>query len=752
MMLVPLARIRLYNDLSWYWVVLFALACLGTAVYFYLHSVRRMPRRNAAILIALRAAAILLVLLFLFRPAISYTGRAKTNYRIALMVDASSSMGIKDSAGDRARLDAARDILFRDGLLAELEDRFAVTPMVFGGRAEISDNPGLRNAKPELTATDIAGVFDAVSRRFDRATLQAAVLFSDGRPTNEGDVLSSARSMGVPVFTVGLGSAKGAGGRPRDLAITGLVASDNAFAGVDEEVAVTVERRGFGESDITAVTLKLSDAGGPITREDIVFREGETLKETKLVFTPPEPGFEYYEVQVEPLEGEKITENNFRDFGLTVRKSKVEVLYIEAKPRYEARFLRRFMERNPVVKMVYLVLTGPNKAKVQGATEELDIAHGRGLTVKDILSFDVVILGDVPSSFFTLEQLDAFRELVDKKGKGFAMIGGYGNFGAGDYAGTPVGEILPVSFGSGKSKGIEQDFYVEITPAGRGHPIFRRIGRFFDARGEGERAIPPLKGAVRVDSARPAAQVLAECPLPGEMTRDGKKRVVLAVQPYGSGRTLAFTGDTTWKWYFKLEPLGKDSPYEAFWGQIILWLAGHAEDEGGGKGMEVWTERRTYSTGEEVKVFAQLPGQVENAKCTVTLPGGKTEDVELGPPRIPEGPYEGVYRPHAAGQHTVTMKGEEGAAKPYRFLAGRKHQEFENIDANVELLSRIAEATKGQNYALTNAKQLPEQIEKALGADAEEREIRLWNTPLFFILFLWIITLEWIYRKRNMLI
>ncbi|TET38880.1 MAG: hypothetical protein E3J72_01785 [Planctomycetota bacterium] len=752
MMLLPLAKIRLHNDLAWYWVLLFAIACLGIAIYYYLGAVRRLPRRNAVILVSLRAAAILLVLLFLFRPAISYTGRSKRNYRVAVLVDASKSMEVADSIGGRKRLDAARNLLFNGELLEELEDRFSVTPVIFGGKTDLTDKANLRKVKAEETATDIAGAFSSIGQRMDKSLLQAVVLISDGRVTAEGDVLGAARALGVPVFTVGIGSAKGAAGRPKDLAITNLVAGDNAFAGLDEEVTVTVERRGFDESEASGAVVKLSDESGELSRQEVVFRSDETQKEVKLSFTPPAPGFEHYEVEIVPLEGEKITQNNFRDFGLTVRKSRIKVLYIEAKPRPEAKFLRFFLERNPIVKPVYLVLTGKDKAKIQGDVKDLDIGKGRGLSVKDILSFDVVILGDVPSSFFTLDQLDAFKELVDKKGKGLAMIGGYDNYGAGGYVGTPVGEILPVVFSGGTDKGIEQDFFVEITAAGKGHPIFRRIAPFFARSVGGPRSIPPLKGAVRVDAARPGARILAECPLASEMTRDGKRRVVLAVMPYGAGRTLAFTGDTTWVWYRKLRPLGKDSPYEAFWGQMIIWLAGHSDEDSGGTGIDVWTERRTYSTGEAVKVFARLPQEITDAACAVTLPDGRTEKVALTAPRIQDGPFEGTYRPHAAGPHSITMEGSIGDVKPYRFMAGRKYQEFENIDLNADLLSRIADVTRGQSYTITNAKRLPEQVEIALGADAEEREIRLYNTPLFFILFLWIITIEWVFRKRNMLL
>jgi len=752
MMLLPLARIRLHNDLAWYWVLLFAVVCLGAAIYYYLGAVKRLPRRNAVILVSLRAAAILLVLLFLFRPAISYTGRSKRNYRVAVLVDASKSMEIADSIGGKNRLDAARYLLFQDELLEELEDRFSVTPVVFGGKIDLTDKAKLRKVQAERTATDIGGAFNSIGQRLDKSLLQAVVLLSDGRTTAEGDVLGAARALGVPVFTVGIGSAKGAASRPKDLAITSLIAGDNAFAGVAEEITVTVERRGFDDSERSSAVVKLSDENGELARQDVIFRSGDMQKEIKLSFIPPGPGFEHYEIEVEKLEGEKITQNNFRDFGLTIRKSKIKVLYIEAKPRPEAKFLRLFLERNSIVKPVYLVLTGKDKAKIQGDVKDLDLGKGRGLSVKDILSFDVVILGDVPASFFTLDQLEAFKELVDKKGKGLAMIGGYDNFGSGGYNGTPVGEILPVVFSGGKDKGIEQDFFVEVTASGKGHPIFRRIARFFSRSDEGSRSIPPLKGAVRVDGARPGAKVLAECPLASEMTRNGKKRVVLAVMPYGAGRSLAFTGDTTWVWYRKLRPLGKDSPYEAFWGQMIIWLAGHSDEGSGGKGIDVWTERRTYSTGETVKVFARLPQDIMDAACVVTLPDGRTEKVALLSPRIQDGPFEGTYRPHSAGPHSVTMEGAIGDVKPYRFLAGRKYQEYENIDLNADLLSRIADATKGQNYTVTNANRLPEQLEIALGADAEEREFRLYNTPLFFILFLWVITIEWVFRKRNMLL
>ena len=77
------------------------------------------------------------------------------------------------------------------------------------------------------------------------------------------------------------------------------------------------------------------------------------------------------------------------------------------------------------------------------------------------------------------------------------------------------------------------------------------------------RRLPALRGANKLRS-KPAAEVLLETPAEDPL---------LIAGTYGRGRTLAFAGNTTSRWW----RYGYQDEHRRFWRQLILWLT-HRED------------------------------------------------------------------------------------------------------------------------------------------------------------------------------
>ncbi|MDR3182278.1 MAG: VWA domain-containing protein [Planctomycetaceae bacterium] len=65
-------------------------------------------------------------------------------------------------------------------------------------------------------------------------------------------------------------------------------------------------------------------------------------------------------------------------------------------------------------------------------------------TLQLLDQYDAVILGDVPATAFSLQQMNLFRQYVSELGGGLMMLGGDQSFGLGGYYKTPIEEILPV--------------------------------------------------------------------------------------------------------------------------------------------------------------------------------------------------------------------------------------------------------------------------------------------------------------------
>jgi hypothetical protein len=169
---------------------------------------------------------------------------------------------------------------------------------------------------------------------------------------------------------------------------------------------------------------------------------------------------------------------------------------------------------------------------------------------------------------------------------------------------------------------------------------------------------------------------------------------VLGVQRYGGGRVIAFTGDTTWKWRFRMAARGLDSPYYRFWRQSVRWLAGTEEDEEEttrGELVTAWTSRFVYESDQHVELQARVKTEddapVSDADVQAVIsypvpvdqmgPAGMTQvrstTVPLNPAAQP-GDYQAAWLPPAPGLYQVTVRAvrleaELGTA-PLEFAVG----------------------------------------------------------------------------------
>ena len=65
-------------------------------------------------------------------------------------------------------------------------------------------------------------------------------------------------------------------------------------------------------------------------------------------------------------------------------------------------------------------------------------------TREELFAYRALILGSVEAASFSPEQLRMIADFVSKRGGGLLMLGGRRSFAEGGWAGTPVGEVLPV--------------------------------------------------------------------------------------------------------------------------------------------------------------------------------------------------------------------------------------------------------------------------------------------------------------------
>ncbi|HTR77104.1 MAG TPA: hypothetical protein VMH39_03310, partial [Gemmatimonadaceae bacterium] len=192
-------------------VVLFlvAAALIGVPAVLTYAAVRgKSSRRDRWVLGSLRVAALLVLIVCLFRPMLLLSAAVPQRNFVGVLVDDSRSMGIAD-VGGKPRSAAALDVLGGpdSGVIKQLKEKFQVRLFRFGGSAQRIDSASQLGFKEQETH-----VGDAIERgrqELDAVPLSGLVVISDGADNSGApltDQLLALRARSIPVFTVGIGS------------------------------------------------------------------------------------------------------------------------------------------------------------------------------------------------------------------------------------------------------------------------------------------------------------------------------------------------------------------------------------------------------------------------------------------------------------------------------------------------------------------------------------------------------------------
>jgi len=742
-----------YSITTMLWVAAVAILLVGI---FYFRTFGTLRRRQWQTLLALRIVAILIIVLLMFRPVLSYYKELDQRKSVIFLLDTSSSMSISDSSAGRTRLDQARDqvALWHD-LLARA---FDIHIIQFSERARsLEDVRQLDSLRPDGQATSLSRALVAAAKKVPRQDIEAVFLVSDGVHNSARRPENVATKMGVPVHSVGVGASLRNDISYRDVQVTGISCPDTLMLNNKARITALIEGIGVAGRVIRVV---LEDDGAPVEETELTLDEVEGSQEVQFEFRPQTQGRHKYTVRVPEIEEEKIDQNNQRSRVALVVEAGIRVLYLEGTLRAEyGALVQRFLSKDPDLEFCSLVRTRANEFLQRSNIADLELTTIPS-DQETIDTFDVFIFGDLDTSYINPQQQEMIVRRV-RDGAGLLMLGGYHGLGPGGYGDAPVGQIVPVLLGNRDIGQVTNPFMPVLTPDGARHPIFANIVDFFPSTtGPAKQlGLPDLDGCTRVVGQRPGATVLATCPL--ESGPDGDMPV-LAVQPVDKGRSAVFCGDTTRKWQQAPRALDLESHFLQFWGQMVRWLAGRSSAVEAKASVTGITNKGYYEPEEEILISAivrdELGEGAVNAKVVAKVagPSRKPQEVDLAAVPGSAGHFSGTYVPQTAGNHEITIQARFGELttetdQPIVVEVGRQNLEFEKLDLDEEMLGRIASATGGRYVHLTTADYVVDELDRSQRKKRVQMERSLaWPVPLW-ALFVAVLTTEWILRRRYQL-
>ncbi|MFM7107404.1 MAG: hypothetical protein ACKOZU_02180, partial [Planctomycetaceae bacterium] len=497
----------------------------------------------------LRLAIVGLVATLLNQPEWVQEKRTEEKPVIAVLHDASRSMDTRDvvaagAGGPRTRREAVEPVVAPE-FWQPLAARFAVdvTPV---------------SPAPPGSGTDLAGPLAAAAERF--AGLRAVVLLSDGDWTEGGPPLEAAqklRLVQVPVFAVAAGSPT----RLPDLDLTSLDCPTVGVAGKPVRVPFTIQSSLPTER---LVNVRLAISSGETLAKDVRLPAMGTVTDW-FFWTPRETGDYTVTVKVPPQEGELLPDNNERTAPIAVRMEKLRVLVVEGIPRWEYRYLRNALSRDPGIE-VSCLLFHPGLSKRGGGNRDYIQQFPTGLD--ELSKYDVVFIGDVgvgPEQL-TEEDCRLLKGLVEYQASGLVFMPGWRGEQA-SFAGTPLEDLCPVVIDAARAEGSSTAVPRRLVLTEGGQKSL--LTKLADSGAENIavwESLPGVQWYGPVVRAKAGSEVLA---VHEDAGNEYGRIPLLVTRTYGAGKVLYMATDGAWRWRKGVE----DKYHYRFWGQVVRWMA-----------------------------------------------------------------------------------------------------------------------------------------------------------------------------------
>jgi len=785
------------------WHAVAALVLLGLLLFAAVHLYRREQRagasaRTRAFLGLVRCLVLVVLALVWLQPVIATYIRRNIESPTLLLVDGSASMSLRDrypdedqrkrvahilagQQGDKpeslSRAEIARAALVRDKnrVVRELSQNNPLLIYEFGDRVELTRRYSAASqpandslavvARASAPVTDIgAAVRQAIESQGGRP-VSAVVVLSDGQ-FNQGEPINAvagfARARRVAIHTVGIGDPA----PPRNAAVTAMEAPPSVFVNDPFKITARVTAEGLSDQPLTVELLESPpDAPQPAVIASRTITVGAAGRVEPLTFTHQlaRAAQTRLSVQIRPVEGESISEDNRRETSVRALENKMRVLLVAGSPGWEYRYLSRLLIRDATVDVSCWLQTADEEAVRDGNT----IIDHLPRTREELAVYDCVILMDPRPADLDLEWNKTLETLVGQAGTGLLFVAGRKNTSrlVHEPSARPLLDLLPVVIDPGQADLIinEEGYFQQtawpmtVAPQASGHPVLSLADRP-EENAQTWARLPGVYWHYPVSREKPVATVLLRHSNP-QMRNTYGQHVLLATQFVGAGRSAFMAWGDTWRW----RRVG-DQYFNRFWIMLIRHLV-EGKLRGGQKRGLIQPKSEQCAVGEAVTVEARLldaafvPLSRDSVELSVRAEGGPAEKVILKAQPDRPGWYRGEVTPTVIGLHQLRIDlAAEGSAPATTILGelrvGRPDLEFRRTPLDRQSLENLAANSAGGRYLhIDEIDRLASLIpSRSVSMVVTGPPIPLWDRWWTLALLVALLSVEWAVRKAARLL
>ena len=791
------------------WIVVLGIAVvIGITVFVYVRTARSLHPRYRVLLILLRIAAASILLGCLLAPVVIEKKDITPPTHLSILVDTSQSMRLVDTSMSEtpmSRLGQVNQLLFNvpGQFLQTLQDKFEVHLYPFNTQLQQSVPLAQAQGSPqplfeaEGNLTDIGSAIRAAAAAWKGQQTAGIVLITDGAHNSGQFPLETITALEMPIYPIGVGSVE----PPKDIQIQGVNYTPIAYTDHESIIRVSVAQTGY-TGKTTQLSLREVESNRLVdavtftftAHQEVNAADASTKQVIALKLTPESEGNFQYTISLPTLDGELTEANNQKTFSMKVVKAKLNVFYLEGRPRWDYTFLKRTLERDPDIEATCAILSS-HRLKQQPIGSLLNRLEGYypqttpvsetprfPETLAELSKYDVLILGDLGAEHLTKTQQHAIVDFVETQGKPVIFLPSRNMLGVNGFGNTELAPLLPIDIPSNGCRVEDTEFTVQLTQPGAFHPMLQlgdrqstqtaqtaALGGNNVSLWRNMPAVPRFFSGFRL---RGGATALME---------NGEGIPILILQRTGLGKSLLIAAEGFYNWDFGVKTF-KDKRYHTiyprFWAQVLRWMATDTDD----KNVYLTTDASSYAIGDTVKVTAYLYSETYRPQA------GATVEIEVVPPdgnlfqlqmavshqssvveqegfveatdtSLPKAINADVGNLYTAqfvllqkGKYRIRATGRRGNLKlgedQIDIYAHPQLAELENPQRNEDLLKQLAGQTGGTYFTMADAEAVPENIANVQNPIFVDAERDLWAHPLVLITVVGLLGTEWFLRKR----
>lgn len=666
-----------------FWIGITALILAASLSFL---AIKRSPRRQRAIVLeSLRLIAVATVVIMLCQPEWQKTLHPSTKPQIVILHDASKSMETIDAAIPATPGSEAK-VVSRAELAATTLTSDRWNPLAADGKNDVLRTPFAKAAPDTIVGTNIDAALNDALKNHDN--LRAVIMLSDGDHNLGQPPIAAAqklRARGIPLFAMPIGSTQ----RMPDIEILTVAAPSYGIVGENVQIPFTL--RSSLDREVRTVIRMRDDKGNEQSKNIVISPNSETYD--SLLWRIRKEGTSTLELSLPVHERERIATNNTRKFSIAGRPEKIRVLVVESLPRWEYRFLRNALSRDPGVELSCLLFhptlgpgSGPHYISSFPSKPE------------DLAPYDVIFLGDVGigNHQLTKEQCTLVRGLVENQASGVVFLpGSKGHqFSLLD---TDLADLMPVMLDDTQRNGIRDPLASPLTLTSEGRSsLLTLLGENEEENPEIWRQLPGFHWHAPVIKAKAGTEVLA---VHGNSRSKFGATPLLVTKSAGNGKVLFMGIDSAWRWRRGVE----DLYHYRFWGQVARWMS-YQRNMAAGKRVRVFLNPERPQPGDTVTINANAfepdgsPLRDGAVSVDLTSPDGRSQRLSLEKLESTWGSFSGRFKVEQPGTWKLRITNHNDESNPLETSLIAQGSEIEKTGqpARPEVLEEISRITRGR--------------------------------------------------------